>query len=81
MLGPSQVQTTRSPLRWRKPPAQRGVAPTYEPIRRWCRTFGPAYARTLRRPGIDEVWHLDELFVTIQGWQQCLSRAVDNDCM
>ncbi len=28
--------------------AQRGVTVTYETIRQWCRTFGPAYARTLR---------------------------------
>ena len=24
--------------------AQRGITVTYETIRRWCRTFGPAYA-------------------------------------
>ena len=29
--------------------AQRGITVTYETIRQWCRTFGPAYARTLRR--------------------------------
>ena len=29
--------------------AQRGVTVTYETIRQWCLTFGPAYARTLRR--------------------------------
>ena len=29
--------------------AQRGVTITYETIRQWCRTFGPEYARTLRR--------------------------------
>jgi len=28
--------------------AQRGVTVTHEPIRRWCQTFGPQYARTLR---------------------------------
>ncbi len=32
--------------------AQRGITVTYETIRRWCRTFGRAYARRLRRrPG------------------------------
>ena len=29
--------------------AQRGVTVTYETIRQWCRIFGPASARTLRR--------------------------------
>ena len=29
--------------------AQRGITVSYETIRQWCRTFGPEYARTLRR--------------------------------
>ena len=29
--------------------AERGVTVTYEAIRQWCRTFGLAYARRLRR--------------------------------
>ena len=29
--------------------AQRGIIVSYETIRQWCRTFGPTYARTLRR--------------------------------
>ena len=29
--------------------AQRGITVTYETIRQWCLTFGPTYARTLRR--------------------------------
>jgi putative transposase len=59
--------------------AQRGVTVTYETIRQWCRTFGPAYARTLRRHRgqMGDTWYLDELFVTIQGRQQYLWRAVD----
>ena len=61
--------------------AQRGITVTYETIRQWCRTFGPAYARTLRRRRgqMGDTWHLDELFVTIQGRQQYLWRAVDED--
>src|ERR1017187_7728292 len=61
--------------------AQRGIAVTYETIRQWCRTFGPAYARTLRRRQgrMGDTWHLDELFVNIQGRQQYLWRAVDQD--
>ena len=61
--------------------AQRGIIVTYETIRQWCRTFGPVYARTLRRRRgrMGDTWHLDELFVNIQGRQQYLWRAVDED--
>ena len=61
--------------------AQRAVTVTYETIRQWCRTFGPAYARTLRRRRgrMGDTWYLDELFVNIQGRQQYLWRAVDED--
>jgi putative transposase len=48
--------------------AQRGISVSYEAIRQWCRTFGSAYARSLkRRQGpLGGTWHLDELFVNIQ---------------
>src|SRR2546422_5774128 len=61
--------------------AQRGITVSYEAIRQWCRRFGPAYARILRRRQgrLGDTWHLDELFVNIQGCQQYLWRAVDQD--
>jgi putative transposase len=61
--------------------AQRGIVVSYETIRQWCRTFGPAYARMLRhRQGrLGDTWYLDELFVLIRGRQQYLWRAVDHD--
>ncbi len=61
--------------------AQRGITVSSEAIRHWCRTFGPEYARTLRRRRgrMGDTWYLDELFVTIQGRQQYLWRAVDQD--
>ena len=61
--------------------AQRGIVVSSETIRQWCRTFGPAYARTLRhRQGrLGDTWYLDELFVTIRGRQQYLWRAGDHD--
>ena len=61
--------------------AQRGITVTYETIRRWCRTFGRAYARRLRhrRGRLGDTWYLDELFVTLNGRQQYLWRAVDED--
>jgi putative transposase len=60
---------------------ERGIIVSYESIRQWCRKFGPAYARRLKRHQgrLGDTWHLDELFVTIQGQRQYLWRAVDQD--
>jgi putative transposase len=59
----------------------RGIIITYEAIRRWCRKFGQAYANQLRRrrPRPGDKWHLDEVFLTIQGARHDLWRAVDQD--
>ncbi|GAA4472141.1 hypothetical protein GCM10023094_03950 [Rhodococcus olei] len=58
---------------------ERGVQVSYETIRRWCAKFGQAYATQLRqrraRPG--DKWHLDEVFIRINGTQHYLWRAVD----
>jgi transposase-like protein len=55
----------------------RGITVTYEAIRKWRRKFGQSYANELRhrqpRPG--DKWHLDEVFLTIQGKCQYLWRA------
>jgi putative transposase len=61
--------------------AERGVTVSYESIRHWCRKFGTEYARTLKRRErrLGDTWHLDELFVGIQGQRQYLWRAVDQD--
>jgi putative transposase len=61
--------------------AHRGITVSYESIRQWCKTFGPAYARQLRRQAgpVGDTWHLDELFVTIRGQRRYLWRAVDQD--
>jgi putative transposase len=61
--------------------AKRAVIVSYETIRQWSRKFGAEYARKLkRREGrVGDTWHLDELFVTIQGERQYLWRAVDQD--
>ena len=60
---------------------ERGVAVTYETIRAWCRKFGQIYANGLRRrrsrPG--DKWHLDEVFIKINGKTHYLWRAVDQD--
>jgi len=57
----------------------RGVVVSYETIRRWCAKFGQAYADQLRqrRPRLGDKWHLDEVFVKINGKLCYLWRAVD----
>ena len=59
--------------------AERGIVVTYESIRRWVLTFGPAIARKLRarRPKPQGRWHLDEMCVRVGGKQMYLWRAVD----
>ena len=61
--------------------AQRGIDVSRELIRLWCNKFGPTYARRLRRAhrGYGDTFFLDEVFVKIQGKQQYLWRAVDQD--
>ncbi|WP_163883756.1 DDE-type integrase/transposase/recombinase, partial [Rhizobium laguerreae] len=53
----------------------------YETIRRWGRKFGTAYARQLRRkkPSRKDIWHLDEVVISIGGRKHWLWRAVDQD--
>jgi putative transposase len=60
---------------------ERGIAVSYETIRRWTLKFGPAYARRLRRkvPSRHDIWHLDEVAITIAGRKHWLWRAVDQD--
>jgi putative transposase len=59
----------------------RGIIVTYEAIRQWCHKFGQAYANQLRRrrPRPGDKWHLDEVFLRINGARHYLWRAVDQD--
>ena len=59
--------------------AERGIDVSYETIRRWALKFGQAYARRLRktRGRADNRWHLDEVFVSINGKRMYLWLAVD----
>jgi putative transposase len=61
--------------------AERGVIVTHETIRQWCQKFGQQYANALRRrrPRPGDKWHLDEVFVIINGRTHYLWRAVDQD--
>ncbi len=61
--------------------ATRGVIVTYETIRRWCDKFGKQYADGLRRrrARTGDKWHLDEVFLKINGVTHYLWRAVDQN--
>jgi len=61
--------------------AERDIDVSYETARRWTLKFGLAYARKLRRlrPRSDGRWHLDEVFVSINGKRMYLWRAVDSE--
>jgi putative transposase len=49
--------------------AVRGLTLTYETIRHWSLKFGQTYANGLRRsrPRPGDRWHLDEVFLKING--------------
>jgi putative transposase len=59
----------------------RGIIVSYEAIRKWCRKFGQQYANQLRRqrPRPGDKWHMDEVFLAIQGQRHYLWRAVDQN--
>ena len=61
--------------------AMRGVTLTYETVREWCLKFGQTFANGLRqrRPGPGDRWHLDEVYIRINGRTHYLWRAVDQD--
>jgi putative transposase len=60
---------------------ERGIVVSYETIRRWAIKFGADYARRLKRkaPTRHDVWHLDEVVISINGEKRYLWRAVDQE--
>jgi putative transposase len=60
---------------------ERGIIVSYETVRRWAIKFGPDYARRLKRkkPTRHDIWHLDEVVISINGEKRFLWRAVDQD--
>src|SRR5215831_11357433 len=60
---------------------ERGIDVTHEAIRQWCLQFGQDYANQLkhRRAQPGDKWHLDEVFLTMNGKRHYLWRAVDQD--
>ncbi len=59
---------------------QRGIIVSHETIRSWCYKFGPHLAQSVRskRRPTGDTWHLDEVFVKINGKRYYLWRAVDS---
>ena len=65
---------------------ERGIDVSHETIRFWWNRFGPMFAREIRRKRAQQLrafsnwkWHLDEVFVRINGEQHYLWRAVDHE--
>ncbi len=59
--------------------AERGIAVSYETVRRWVNHFGPMIAAHLRKrpPKPHATWHLDEVYLKIDGRMVYLWRAVE----
>ena len=59
--------------------AQREIVVSYETVRRWVNQFGPKIAADLRKrqPKPHTTWHLDEVYLKIDGRLVYLWRAVD----
>ena len=65
---------------------QRGIDVSYETVRFWWNRFGPMFAAEIRRKRVDRMraythwrWHLDEVYVKINGEMHYLWRAVDHE--
>ncbi len=64
---------------------ERGVEISLETVRSWWRHFGPMFASEIRKRRIEGLrssrlrWHLDEMFVKINGERHHLCRAVDHE--
>ncbi len=61
--------------------AERGIILSYETARRWVNHFGPKIAAGLRRrrPRPHTTWHLDKVYLKIDGRMVYLWRAVDSE--
>jgi len=65
---------------------ERGIDVSHESVRFWWNRFGPKFASEIRarraerlRTGPQWCWHLDEVFVKINGERHYLWRAVDHE--
>ena len=60
---------------------ERGILVSYETIRRWALNLDADFARRLKRkpPARHNIWHLDEVVISINGEKRYLWRAVDQE--
>ena len=64
---------------------ERGIVVSHETVRFWWNRFGPLFANEIRKRRIVGMkssrwqWHLDEVFVKINGERHYLWRAVDHE--
>jgi len=64
---------------------ERGIDVSHETVRFWWNRFGPMFAAQIRKRRIEGMlsrhwrWHLDEMFVKINGETHYLWRAVDHE--
>ena len=64
---------------------ERGIDISHETVRFWWHRFGPMFAAEIRKRRIEGMkssrwrWHLDEIFVKINGERHYLWRAVDHE--
>ena len=65
---------------------ERGIDICHETVRLWWNRFGPLFAADIRRQRVSRMkgfrhwrWHLDEVFVKINGERHYLWRAVDHE--
>ena len=65
---------------------ERGIGLCHETVRFWWNRFGPLFAADIRRQRVNSMrgfrhwkWHLDEVFVKINGERHYLWRAVDHE--
>jgi hypothetical protein len=66
--------------------AERGIDLSHETVRYWWNRFGPMFAGEVRRQRVSRMrgfrhwrWHLDEMFVKLNGEMVYLWRAVDHE--
>ncbi len=66
--------------------AERGIDICRETVRLWLNRFGPVFAAEIRRKRVQKMrafthwrWHLDEVYVKINGEMHYLWRAVDHE--
>ena len=65
---------------------ERGIDICYETVRFWWNRFGPMFAGDIRRQRISHMrgfphwrWHLDEMYVKLNGEMVYLWRAIDHE--